>query len=177
MTMAHDRQRRSRTPIVEGLESRNLLSAGVAGDPAAEVHQLGFTIPAIKGTIQGTVTSIVPISTKSEIVEYIAEGKANIIGDGRGFGSHTITSKIVKKHPTNDTYTNGTATVTGTTDMVAIHYTGTGHTNANGSFTATLRGRATSVAGMDQGLSGSFTAQLSGNSRTGSFTISFSIKL
>ena len=167
--MHHDRQRRSRSPIVEGLESRNLLSAGV--------HELKFAIPAIKGTIHGTVTSITPTSATAEIVEYTAIGKANIIGDGRGSGQHTITSKVVKKHPTNDTYSNGRATVAGTTDMVDFSYSGTGHTNPNGSFTATLHGRATSVAGLDAGLSGSFTAQLSGNNRTSSFTISFSIKL
>jgi hypothetical protein len=110
-------------------------------------------------------------------VAYTAQGKANIIGDGRGSGQHTITSKAVKHHPTNDTYSNGTATVTGTTDTVAIRYTGTGHTNANGSFTATLHGTARSVAGLHSGLSGSFTAQLSGNSRTGAFAISFTIKV
>ncbi len=180
--MRHDRRRRSRTPNVEGLESRNLLSAGVASTIGAEIHELGFTIPPIKippinGTIHGTVTSITPISATSEIVAYTAIGKANIIGDGSGYGEHTITSKVVKKHPTNDTYSKGQATVTGTTDTVNFTYTGTGHTNANGSFTATLHGKATSVAGLHAGLSGSFTASIGGNNRTGSFTISFSIKL
>jgi hypothetical protein len=175
--MRHDRQRRSRTPNVEGLESRNLLSAGIASPTSAEIHGLKFVIPPIKGTIHGTITSITPISATSEVVDYLAQGKANIIGDGRGSGEHTITSKVVKKHPTNDTYSNGLATVTGTTDTVNFNYSGTGHTNANGSFTATLHGRATSVAGLHAGLSGSITAQISGNNRTGSFTISFSIKL
>lgn len=175
--MRHDRQRRGRSPIVEGLEPRNLLSAGIAAHPSAEIHELKFVIPTIKGSIHGTVTSITPISSTSEIVDYTAIGKANIIGDGRGAGEHTITSKVVKKHPTNDTYTNGRASVTGTTDTVNFTYSGTGHTNANGSFTATLHGRATSVAGEHVGLSGSFTASLSGNNRTGSFTISFSVKL
>jgi hypothetical protein len=175
--MRTDRQRRSRSPIVEGLESRNLLNAGVLAHPGAEVHELKVAIPAIKGTIHGTVTSITPISSTTSVVDYSAQGKANIIGDGRGTGEHTITSKVVKKHPTNDTYRNGSATITGTTDTVAITYTGTGHTNANGRFTATLHGRATSIAGLHQGLGGSFTAQISGNNRTGSFTITFAVKL
>jgi hypothetical protein len=174
--MRHDRQRRSRSPIVEGLEPRNLLSAGVAPH-SGEVHELRISIPAIKGTIHGTITSITPISSTSEVVDYTAQGKANIIGDGRGFGQHTITSKAVKKHPSNDTYSKGQATIVGTTDTVNFSYSGTGHTNANGSFTATLHGRATSVAGEHAGLSGSITAQISGNNRTGSFTISFSVKL
>ena len=179
--MRHDRRRRSRTPNVEGLESRNLLSAGVS--PAgAEIHALKFVIPPIKippinGTIHGTITSITPISATTSVVDYTAAGKANIIGDGHGSGQHTITSKVVKKHPTNDTYSKGTATIIGTTDTVKFSYTGTGHTNANGSFTATLHGTATSIAGEHAGLSGSITAQISGNNRTGSFTISFSVKL
>lgn len=177
--MRQDRQRRSRSlsPNVEGMESRNLLNAGIASDLGAIVRDLKISIPAIKGTIHGTITSITPISSTTEIVDYTAAGKANIIGDGSGFGQHTITSKVVKKHPTNDTYSHGQATVTGTTDTVNFSYTGTGHTNANGSFTATLHGKATSVAGEHAGLSGSFTAQISGNNRTGSFTISFNLKL
>ena len=171
----HDRQRRSRTPNVEGLESRNLLSAGVASTIVAEIHELKISIPPIKGTIHGTITSITHTSATTEVVDYTAAGKANIIGDGHGSGQHTITSKVVKKHPTNDTYSKGTATITGTTDTVNFSYTGTGHTNANGSFTATLHGKATSVAGEHAGLSGSITAQISGNNRTGSFTISFSV--
>jgi hypothetical protein len=170
-------RRRNLAPSVEGMESRNLLSAGAASLAASEVRELEFHIPVIKGTITGTVTSITPVSGTTEVVAYSAHGKANIIGDGGGTGQHTIMSKVVKKHPTNDTYSNGSATVTGTTDTVAIRYTGTGHTNANGSFTATLHGTATSVAGEHAGLSGSFTAQLSGNSRTGSFRITFSIKV
>jgi hypothetical protein len=180
--MRHDRERRSRTPNIEGLESRNLLSAGVASTIGAEIHELKFVIPPIKippinGTIHGTVTSITPITATSEVVDYTAAGKANIIGDGHGSGHQTITSKVVKNHPTNDTYTNGLATITGTTDTVKFSYTGTGHTNPNGSFTATLHGTATSIAGEHAGLSGSITAQISGNNRTGSFTISFSVKL
>jgi hypothetical protein len=180
--MRHDRQRRSRTPKVEGLESRNLLSAGFTSHGVAEIHGIKFTIPPIKippisGTIHGTVTNIAQTSSTTEVVNYTALGKANIIGDGHGSGQHTITSKVVKKHPTNDTYSNGLATITGTTDTVKFSYTGTGHTNANGSFTATLHGKATSIAGLDAGLSGSITAQISGNNRTGSFTISFSVKL
>jgi hypothetical protein len=174
--MRTDRQRRGRSPIVEGLESRNLLSAGVAAHSGAEVHGLKVAIPAIKGTIHGTVTSVTPISSTTAIVAYTAQGKANIIGDGIGSGEHTITSKVVKKHPTNDTYRNGSATITGTTDTVAITYTGTGHTSANGRFTANLHGRATSIAGLHAGLGGSFTAQLSGNTRSGSFTITFTVK-
>ena len=172
-----NRQRRRRAPIVEGMESRNLLSAGARIDLSAVVHELRLSIPAIHGTIRGTVTNIAPISASTEVVTFSAQGKANIIGDGRGTGQYTITSKAVKHHPTNDTYTNGSATVTGTTDTVALRYTGTGHTNANGTFTATLHGTARSVAGQHAGLSGSFTAQLSGNSRTGPFVISFTIKV
>jgi hypothetical protein len=180
--MRHDRQRRSRAPKVEGLESRNLLSAGVASPGGAEIHELKFVIPPIKippihGTIHGTITNITQSSSTTEVVSYTAQGKANIIGDGHGSGQHTITSKVVKKHPTNDTYSNGLAMITGTTDTVNFSYTGTGHTNANGSFTATLHGKATSVAGLHAGLSGPITAQISGNNRTGSFTISFSVKL
>jgi hypothetical protein len=177
-----DRERRSRTPNVEGLEPRNLLSAGVASAIGAEIHELKFVpppikIPPINGTIHGTITSITPISATTSVVDYTAAGKANIIGDGHGSGQHTITSKVIKKHPTNDTYTKGLATITGTTDTVTFRYTGTGHTDANGSFTATLHGNATSIAGEHAGLSGSITAQISGNNRTGSFTISFSVKL
>jgi hypothetical protein len=175
--MHTDRQRRGRSPILEGMESRNLLSGGLASQLAAEVHVLRLKIPPIQGTIRGTVAGITPISASTEVVTFSAQGKANIIGDGRGSGQFTIASKAVKHHPTNDTYSNGSATVTGTTDTVAIRYTGTGHTNANGSFTATLHGTAKSVAGQHSGLSGSFTAQLSGNSRTGPFAISFTIKV
>ena len=154
-----------------------MLSVAVASHPAPEVHALKFAIPPIKGTIQGTVTGIDRTSATTEVVHYTAAGKANIIGDGQGAGQHTLTSKAVKKHPTNDTYSNGLATITGTTGKVDFNYSGTGHTNANGSFTATLHGRATSVAGLHAGLGGPITAQVSGNNRTGSFTISFSVKL
>ena len=170
-----DRSRFRRVPNLDGLELRRLLST--IARPSAEVHALRISLPTIHGTIQGTVTSITPINGSTEVVTYTAQGKANIIGDGRGSGQHTLTSKVVKKHPTNDTYTNGLATLSGTTDMVQYHYTGTGHTKADGSFTATLHGRATSVGGLHSGLSGNITAQLSGNNRTGVFTITFSIKL
>ena len=172
-----DRQRRGRTPMVERMESRLVPSTGAGLNPTALIHELKLNIPPIHGAIQGTVTNIAPISATTEVVTFSAQGKANIIGDGRGSGQFTIASKAVKHHPTNDTYTNGSATVTGTTDTVAIHFTGTGHTNANGTFTATLHGTARSVAGQHAGLSGSFTAQLNGNSRTGPFAISFTIKV
>ena len=69
----HDRERRSRTPKVEGLESRNLLSAGFAPHGVAEIHGIKFTIPPIKippisGTIHGTVTNIAQTSTTTEVV-------------------------------------------------------------------------------------------------------------
>ena len=151
---------------------RGRLVVAGGGDPRTRLQH-----PGDQRDDPGTVTSITPTSATTEVVDYRPTGKANIIGDGSGPGHHTITSKVVKKHPSNDTYSKGLATITGTTDTVAFSYTGTGHTNANGSFTATLHGKATSVAGEHAGLSGSITAQLSGNNRTGSFTISFSVKL
>jgi hypothetical protein len=170
------RKRRNRQPVVEGFESRDLLSAGLSSAVVAEFRTLGASmIPAISGTIQGTVTRITPISASSEVVTYSAQGKANIIGDGRGTGQHTITSTHLKNGGTSDIYRNGLATVKGTTDLVAIHYAGTGQTRPNGSFTATLQGTAVSVAGQHAGLGGSFVALLSGNSRTGPFTITFTI--
>jgi hypothetical protein len=173
---ARVKRRQSRHPVVEGLESRNLLSAGGSSAFAAEVRSLaGSFILSISGTIQGTVTSITRVSATTEVVTYTAHGKANIIGDGSGSGRHTITSQLLKNKSTQDTYTNGSATVQGTTDRVAIHYAGTGQTKPNGSFTATLKGTAASIAGEHAGLSGSFVAQLSGSSRTGPFTISFTI--
>lgn len=177
-----DRQRPRRTPNVEGLESRNLLSAGIAPSNLAEVHALKtgtppIKIPLIKGTLHGMVTSVTPTSSTSEVVTYTVVGKANIIGDGHGNGQHTITSKLVKRHSTNDTYAHGQAKLIGTTDTVAITYSGSGHTNANGSFTATLKGKATSVAGLHAGRSGPFNASLSGNNSSSSFTVSFTIKL
>jgi hypothetical protein len=177
--MSHnDRLRRSHIPLVDGLETRGLLSAGGTSVLLAEIHGIpAFLAPTIRGTIDGTVTNITPISSTSELVSYRAQGKANIIGDGKGFGQHVITSKVLKNHSTNDTYKNGSATVKGTTDTVAIRYSGTGHTNANGSWTATWKGTARSVAGEHAGLSGSFTAQLSGNSRSGTFTINLTIKV
>lgn len=171
------RRRRSCQPIVEGMETRNLLSAGIQSISPSLVHDLNIKIPAIHGTITGTVTSITPVSSHSEVVSYTAKGKANIIGDGHGSGEHTIASKVLKNHTSNDTYSHGSAILQGTTDLVSLQYTGTGHTAANGSFTATLHGSARSIAGEHAGLNGSFTAQLSGNNRTGSFTISFNIKI
>src|SRR4051794_4912426 len=120
--MLTDRQRRRRAPVVEGMETRNLLSAGAGLNLSAVAHELRLHIPAIHGTIHGTVTNIAPISATTEVVTFSAQGKANVIGDGRGTGQYTITSKPVKHHPTNDTYTNGSATVTGTTDTVAIRF-------------------------------------------------------
>jgi hypothetical protein len=171
-------RRLSRTPVVDGLESRGLLSGGAASVAVASFHGIPTTfLPAIKGTIHGVVTGIAPISATSEVVTYTARGKANIIGDGKGFGQHTIKSKALKNHTTSDTYSNGSATVIGTTDTVAIRYTGAGHTNTNGSWTATWKGTARSVAGQHSGLSGSFSAQLSGDSRSGEFTINLTIKV
>lgn len=171
-------KRRAWIPTVEGMESRAVLSTMTPSLSAAMVRELKASlIPAIKGTIQGTVTSITPISATSQIVTYDGKGKANIIGDGRGTGQHTITSRPLRNGGSTDTYRNGSLTVKGTTDLVSVHYTGTGRTNKNGSFTATLRGTAQSVAGANAGLSGSFTAQLSGNSRTGTFMINFTARV
>jgi hypothetical protein len=173
-----NRKRRSHSPRVEGLESRGLLTAGVASVSASSFHGIpAFLIPAIKGTIQGDVTGVTPISASSEIVTYTARGEANIIGDGKGFGEHTMMSKLLKNHTSKDTYSNGSATIVGTTDTVAIHYTGFGHTSMNRSWTATWIGTAKSVAGQHVGLGGSFSAQLSGSARSSSFTIHFSIRV
>ena len=171
------RLRRSYLPSVDGLETRGLLSAGGAIVSAAIRGIPAGLIPPIRGTITGTVTNMTQLSPTSEMVSYTARGKANIIGDGKGSGQHVITSKALKNGTSRDTYKNGSATVKGTTDTVAIRYKGTGHTNADGSFTATWKGTARSVAGTNAGLSGSFAAKISGSSRTGSFTITFSISL
>jgi hypothetical protein len=171
------RRRRSCQPTIEGMEIRNLLSTGIQAIWPSLIRDLNIKVPPINGTITGTVTSITPVSSHSETVIYSAQGKANVIGDGHGSGDHTITSKVHKDHSSNDTYSNGSAILQGTTDLVSLTYTGTGHTAANGSFTATLHGTAQSIAGEHAGLSGSFTATLSGNNRTGSFTISFKIKI
>ncbi len=167
--------RRSCVPCVsgiEGLEKREVLSAGLRV-PAFKIN-LGVTI---QGTIHGSVTEITPISPTAQLVNYTGIGKANIIGDGHGSGHHVITSHAAGKKPTNDTYSQGQLSLAGTTDQVQVTYTGTGHTKADGSFTATLKGTAQSVAGQHAGLSGGFTATLSGNNRTGTFTVTFKIKL
>ncbi len=134
-------------------------------------------VPPIQGTIHGTVTQVIPLSASSEQVVYTAIAKANIIGDGRGFGSHVIISRPFRGGTTLDQYRNGSASITGTTDTVAIGYNGLGITQPDGSFTANWRGRATSVAGEHAGLAGSFSAHGSGNSRTGDFVINISIRV
>ncbi len=172
------RSRKTRALIVEAVESRTLLSTAVPAlsERAARIVE-AFAIPAIKGFINGTVTGITQLSPNSELVTYSGKGKANIIGDGKGTGQHVITSHLLKNGSSNDTYRQGSAMIRGTTDLVSVQYTGKGRTNPNGSFTATLHGRARSVSGSAAGLSGSFTAQISGSSRTGPFTINFTIKV
>lgn len=164
------------SPTVELAEPRALVSVAVPAAHPVRVPEFSF-IPAIHGYIDGTVTNITPISPTSAIVSYSGHGKANIIGDGSGTGQHTITSQHLRNGSTRDSYRNGSAMIQGTTDLVSVHYTGSGHTNPNGSFTATLHGTARSVAGLDAGLSGSFTAQISGSSRTGPCTIHFTIRV
>lgn len=173
------RQNRTRpryTPTVEVAEARALLSLAVPAPAAVRALEFSF-VPAIHGTIYGTVTSVTPVSPTSEIVSYSGHGKANIIGDGSGTGQQTITSQHLRNGSTRDIYRNGSTMIQGTTDLVSVHYTGAGRTNPNGSFMATLHGTARSVAGLDAGLSGSFVAQISGNSRTGPFTIRFTIRV
>lgn len=171
-------KRRAWNPTVEGMESRNLLSTVAPSVSAAAVRELRASfIPVIRGTIQGTVTSITPISSTSQVVTFEGRGQGNIIGDGRGTGQHTITSRPLRNGGTIDTYRDGSVTVEGSTDRVVAQYTGTGRTNRNGSFTAILRGTARSVAGANAGLSGAFVARLSGSSRTGAFTITFTIRV
>lgn len=164
------------SPTVEVAGARALLSLAVPAGPSARVPEFSF-VPAIHGFIDGTVTNVTPVSSTSEVVSYSAHGKANIIGDGSGTGQHTITSQHLRNGASRDVYRNGSAMIRGTTDLVSVHYTGSGHTNPNGSFTATLHGTARSVAGLDAGLSGSFTAQIRGSSRTGPFTIQFTIRV
>lgn len=147
-----------------------LLSHGILG-------ALSSRIPPIQGTIHGTVTQITPLSANSELVSYTAIAKANIIGDGRGGGSHVIKSRPFRMGGSIDQYQNGNATVKGTTDTVAIRYTGIGRTLPDGSFTANWRGVAISVADEHAGLSGPFNAHASGNSRTGDFSINISLRL
>ena len=135
--MRQNRRSRWSALNLEGLESRAVCNGSWASSVAAEISALKLNLGiAIQGTIHGTVTSITPLSSTSELVTYTAQGKANIIGDGRGGGHHVITSKAVKNRPTNDTYSQGFLTVTGTTDEVDMTYTGSGHTQSNGSFTA-----------------------------------------
>lgn len=134
-------------------------------------------IPPIQGTIRGSVTQITPLSANSEQVAYTAIAKANIIGDGRGGGSHVIISRPFRLGGSIDLYKSGLATVKGTTDTVSIRYSGIGRTLPDGSFSANWRGFAVSVQGQHAGLSGPFQAHASGNSRTGDFVINISLRV
>ena len=166
--------------MVEGLETRNLLSTAAPSMSAAvaELRQLQAAVATvIKGTISGKVTGITRLSATSQLVTYTGQGMSSVFGKISVTGRHTITTKLIKNKPSDDTYTKGTATAKGTTGAVALTYTGTGHTAANGVYTATWTGTALETAGQAVGLKGTFVAQVSGNVRTGVFSITFTIKV
>ena len=174
----NERKRQSRTLSVERLESRNLLNAAVLSHSVTEVQALRApTATVIRGTIHATITSTTPSTTDPfpRTVTYSGQGNASFIGQGPITGQHTVTSSPFKNTST-DTYTNGTTTLTAARGVVDASYTGSGRTNANGRFTATLRGTASGDSGLAAGHSGSFVAQLSGNKQANTFTITFTIK-
>ncbi|HEU5117578.1 MAG TPA: hypothetical protein VFT74_13115, partial [Isosphaeraceae bacterium] len=143
------RPSRKCVPSVSGLETRGLMATGFRSAFLSQgiLSAIASRVPPIQGTIHGTVTQVIPLSANSEEVVYTAIAKANIIGDGRGFGSHVIISRPFRGGTTLDQYRNGSAAVKGTTDTVAINYNGIGITRPDGSFSANWRGRAMSVAG------------------------------
>jgi hypothetical protein len=178
--MLRDKRRcRTYVPSLDGLETRGLMATGFRSALLSHGIQsvLSARIPPIQGTIQGTVTQIAPLSANSQQVVYTAIAKANIIGDGRGGGSHVIISRPFRMGGSIDLYKDGSASVRGTTDTVSIHYSGIGRTLPDGSFIANWRGVAASVAGEHAGLSGRFQAHAVGTSRTGDFVVSISLRV
>jgi hypothetical protein len=171
------RKRQGPSFVVEGLESRHLLNGAMASPTIAEVHALKAPkATVIKGTIHVHVTSETPLAAGVALVTYSGSGRANLVGSFSVAGQHTI-AMVAGKKMSRDTYSAGSATLAASAVVIEATYTGSGHTKSNGRSTATLRGTATAVSGIDAGLSGPIVAQLTGNARTGAFTITFTIKV
>jgi hypothetical protein len=162
--------------VAEGLESRTLLNAAMPSPAVADVHTLTTSVPkVIKGTIHAHVTSKSVVAPGVAVLTFSGSGSAGVVGKISVSGQHTV-STVAGKKVSNDSYSAGSAVLTSSVVVIDVTYSGFGHTKANGSSSATLAGTATAVAGMDVGQSGAFTAQLTGNSRTGAFTVTFTIK-
>jgi hypothetical protein len=170
------RKRRSRLLVAEGLESRALLNAALPSPSVAEVHALTSSVPKlIKGTIHAHITGKSVVAPGVTVLTYSGYGNAGLVGAISVSGHHKVSTVAGRKLST-DSYSAGSATLASSVVTIDVTYSGFGHTKANGSSSATLAGTAIAVAGMDVGLSGTFTAQLTGNTRTGAFTITFTLR-
>jgi hypothetical protein len=154
-----------------------LLNARLPGPLGAEIEALKTTTQALKATIHGTITSAAPDPTDpgATLVTYTGTGTATLVGSVSLTGSHDLLS-IPGKKQSNDTFSNGSGTVTGSAATLNIVYTGAGHTKPNGNFTATFRGTGAGTSGIALGHSGPFTATLKGNTTTHAFTVTFTLR-
>jgi hypothetical protein len=167
------RRRRTRVLLAEGLEPRTLLAAAFSS--AAEIRAMSTTVPkTLKGTIHGQVTSVTTEAPGVTLVTYAGSGNIGLVGKISVTGHHTVTKIPGKKNTSTDSYSAGFAVLTSSVVVIDATYVGSGRTMANGKSSATLIGTATAVTGTDAGLSGAFTAKLTGNAR--GFTMTFTLR-
>jgi hypothetical protein len=159
--------------LVEGLEPRALLSAGLSS--AAEIHTLSTPVPKrLTGTIHGQITSVSTEAPGVTLVTYSGSGSIGLVGAISVTGQHTLTKVAGKKNTSTDSYSAGSAVLRSSAVVIDATYIGAGKTMATGRSSATLIGTATSVAGINVGLSGGFSAKLTGNAR--GFTMTFTLR-
>lgn len=167
------RTRRRRQFSIEGLESRNLLSV-----PIPSPGEIGGITRegAIKGTIHGSITSQTPIAGNAQHVtaNFSGNGNAPHLGAVSLSGTETITISMSGKN-SNQSYSGGSATLSAYAGKFTLTFTGSGHTNKNGTLTGNFHGTAKGTSGLVVGVNAPLSFQIRGNAKTGTFTMTFRI--
>jgi hypothetical protein len=174
-------RRRSRALVLDALESRDLLSAGLLGNVSAEIHthRTAPRITTIRGSIHGLITGSGPTRDSDPfniLVTYTGQGGAGHLGLSTLTGQHAISIVPLGKM-TNDIYSSGLATLTGHGGSLDITYTGLGHTNSKGQFAAIYTGTVVNTSSLNANHTGVFVAHVNGSERTGLFGFVFTIRL
>jgi hypothetical protein len=179
--MPDNPRRRSRALVLDALELRDLLSAGLMGTVSAEVHTHPAApwIKTIRGSIHGLITGSGPTRDSDPLnilVTYTGQGGAGHLGLSTLTGQNAISIVPLGKM-TNDIYSNGLANLTGHGGTLDITYSGLGHTNSKGQFAAIYTGTVVNTSNLHANRTGVFVAHVSGSERTGLFGLVFTIRL
>jgi hypothetical protein len=155
---------RTRFLHAEGLESRQLLNAHLPGSPAASVSAESVKLPGvIHATLSGPSTyTIDPLNDNVGSDFYSATGR-DTLGPETLTGQDDYVQKLTKKNIYQDTYTDGSLTITGTQGTFSVTYTGSGSQVGLGKYVENFKGTAVGTSGLVNGKYATIIGSITGD--------------